>query len=159
MEETKTYRIGDETFYQAKLGLYQAVCILDLLEAQKAQGVVDAPAFLKLLGNKVSDFLGIVLIPQGMTRKAFNKALKDSGIPEDRRELFLTEADFDLPLEVAEDFFTSSQISSVWNRCVTLGMELLQPILNARSAGNGSSPASVSSLEMATPASGMTSGH
>lgn len=154
MDEKKTYRIGEHAFYQTKLGLYQATYVMQLIDEQKVGQQVDPGKFIQLLGDRLTDFLGVVLIPQGMSRKEFGKAHREHGLPQDRKDLFLFEADLDLPVEVVEDFFSSSQIPSLYSRCVSLVVRILQPL---RSLGNGSSPDSASPLGTETPVNAMTS--
>ena len=139
MAERFEYHIGDRTFYQEKLSLYQTNEVAKLFEGQEIPEV-NQEAVIKGLGGGLTDFLSVVLIPQGVTKKEFIE-WHESGDREERRKHFMVYGTIDLPFQVVEDFFDCNQVSSLIEKFGNLVVKITGTL---RSVGllrlNGSAP-------------------
>lgn len=147
MEERFEYQVGERTFYQVELSLYQTKEVAKLLEGKELPEV-NEQAVIQTLGGGIIDFLMIVLVPKEMPLKDHIEWLIQGNL-EDRRKEFLVYGKLHLPVHVVRDFFECNQISSLTEIIGNLGRQVMSTLSSAGMLKpSGSAPIS----EAETPA-------
>jgi hypothetical protein len=112
----KIYQIGNQRFHQNKLVIGQLMQLVKALSGLNIPGTLNIQSVLNAIGDKISDILAIILIPDGKSIKE-----KDRGAIA---EFLDDNLDMDLALEIIEDFFLSNQIHSLLEKITKLSQTM-----------------------------------
>jgi hypothetical protein len=110
MEEKKVfeYEIGGKKYTQGALVLGQLEQLLPIAEGVTVQGDSEALEVIRLLGDKISTAIAIVL-------RADKEHLKDKNV-EELAETLKFEMEMDVAFKVVEDFFLCNPIASLLDK-------------------------------------------
>jgi len=141
MEEQKEYQIAGKSYYQQELRIAQIIQLVRLLDSiELPEGAerqeLSVGNLLHLLGDRLTEFLAIILNPKGISRQAKNMVEIKSDMEE------ITQSQL---MEILDDFFTFSKPSDLvawFNRLVRRFLPGTAP----KRPGKGSSATSVKAM-------------
>lgn len=108
----KIYQIGNQRFHQNKLVIGQLMQLVKALSGMSLPGKLNVQSILNAIGDRISEILAIILIPDGKSIKE-----KDRGAIA---EFLDDNLDVELAMEIVEDFFLSNQTSSLIEKVAKL---------------------------------------
>jgi hypothetical protein len=109
------YKIGDKTYLQRPLVLIQILQLIDALEGLKFPVNFTLKSILKILGDRTSKVLAIILIPEDIK-------IQDKNIEELAMEM--DNVDLNTLMEIKNHFFEFNRIASLSVKDLEMAMKI-----------------------------------